>query len=205
MPLATILHALEAEAERLVTEIDQATQAEVERILTQARVEAVAVRQRHLTAIEAPLQAERARLLNRAKLERLQLVLGMREDLIIAALEATARRLAVLTSGQAYAGWLRQMTQEVVAAVELHNLSLHVQRSDLALMKRLVQELGLSATVTGDLELEAELESDLGGVLATTPDGRIRLINTLGVRLQRVATLHRARIVELMFEDQQEA
>ena len=121
MPLHTILHALESEAERLVTEIDQAAQAEVERILTQAQAEAAVVRQRHLAAIEAPLRAERARLLNRAKLDRLQLVLGTREDLITAALEATADRLAVLSSSQAYAGWLRQLTQEVVAAVELHN------------------------------------------------------------------------------------
>lgn len=205
MPLDTILHALEAEAERLVAEIDQAAQAEVERILTQAQAQAVAVRQKHLTAIESPLRTEQARLLNRAKLTRLQLVLGTREDLITAALEAAARRLAALTSSQAYAGWLRQLTQEAAAALELDNLSLHVQNSDLALMNHLVEELGLSATVTGDRELEAELERDLGGVVVTTPDGRISLVNTLGVRLQRVATLYRARIAELMFEDQQEA
>lgn len=205
MPLDTILHALEAEAERLVAEIDQASQAEVERILTQAQAVAVVVRQKHLTAIEAPLRAERARLLNRAKLERLQLVLGTREDLITAALKAAARRLAALTSTPAYAGWLGQLTQEAVAVLGLNSLCLHVQSNDLVLMNRLVQELGISATVTGDLELAEELERDLGGVVATTPDGGISLINTFGVRLQRVATLHRARIAELMFEDQQEA
>jgi vacuolar-type H+-ATPase subunit E/Vma4 len=205
MPLDTILQALEAEAERLVAEIDQAAQVEVERILTQAQAKAAGVRQKHLTAIEAPLRAERARLLNRAKLTRLQLVLGTREDLITAALEAAARRLAALTSSQAYAGWLRKLTQEAVAALGLNNLTLHVQDSDLALMNRLVQELGFSATVTGDLELAAELERELGGVVVTTPDGRISLVNTLGVRLQRVAALYRARIAELLFEDQQEA
>ncbi len=204
MPLDTILQALEAEAERLVAEIDQAAQVEVERILTQAQAKAVVVRQKHLTAIEAPLRAERARLLNRAKLARLQLVLGTREELMTAALEAAARRLAALTSSQAYAGWLRQLTREVVTALGLNNLTLHVQDSDLALMNRLVEELGLSATVTGDLELAAELEQDLGGVVVTTPDGRISLINTLGIRLQRVATLYRARIAEMLFEDQQE-
>ena len=205
MPLDTILHALEAEAGRLEAEIDQATQAEVERILTQAQAEAVVVRQKHLTAIESPLRTERARLLNRAKLEHLQLVLGTREDLITAALEAAARRLAALTSTQDYAGWLRQLTQEAVAALGLNSLCLHVQSNDLALMNRLVQELGLSATVTGDLELDEELGSDLGGVVATSPDGRISLVNTAGVRLQRVASLYRTRIAELMFGDQQEA
>ncbi len=205
MPLDTILHALEAEAERLVAEIDQATQVEVERILMQAQTEAAAVRQKHLAAIEAPLRMERSRLLNRAKLERLQLVLGTREDLITAALEAATRQLAALTSTQDYAGWLRQLTQEAMAALGLNSLCLYVQSNDLELMNRLVQELGLSATVTGGLELAEELESDLGGVVATSSDGRISLVNTPGVRLQRVASLYRTRIAELMFGDQQEA
>ena len=86
MPLDNILRALETKAERLEAEIEQATQAEVERIYAEAQAEAAVVRQKQLAAIEAPLRAEQARILNRAKLEALQIVMGTREQLITTAL-----------------------------------------------------------------------------------------------------------------------
>ena len=204
MPLENILHALEAEAERLVTEIGQATQAEVERIRAEAQAEAPVVRQKHITAIEAPLRAEQARILNRAKLEVLQIVMGTREDLITAVLEAAARRLEALPSTEAYADLLRQLMQEAVDAFGANSLCLRVQSSDVALMKRIVREMGLSATVTGGLENEESPVGNLGGVIATSSDGRISLVNTSAARLKRVASLYRAQIAEMMFQDQQE-
>ncbi|MEW5960381.1 MAG: V-type ATP synthase subunit E family protein [Chloroflexota bacterium] len=204
MPLDTILQALETEAERLVAEIDQATQAEVECIRAQAQAEAVAVRQKHITAVEAPLRAEQARILNRAKLEALQKVLGTREELITAVLNAAARRLAALPATEAYAGVLRQLTQEAAEALGVNRVCLRVQSRDLALMNRIVQELGLPATVTGGLENEEAATGELGGVIATSPDGRISLVNTPAARLKQVASLHRAQIAELIFGDQQE-
>jgi vacuolar-type H+-ATPase subunit E/Vma4 len=204
MPLENILQALEAEAERLVTEIDQATQAEVERIRAEAQAEATVVRQKHITAIEAPLRAEQARILNRAKLEVLQIVQGTREDLITAVLEAAARRLEERSSAERYADLLRQLTQEAVDALGANKVCLHVQSSDVGLMNRLIQEMRLSATVMGGLEGEEGMEGDVGGVVATTTDGRISLVNTPTTRLKRVASLYRSQIAKMMFKDQQE-
>ena len=66
MPLANILQALEAEAERRVAEIDQSVQAEIDRIHAQAQAEAVVARQKQVAAIAAPLRAEQARLVGGA-------------------------------------------------------------------------------------------------------------------------------------------
>ena len=82
MPLANILQALEAEAERRVAEIEQAAQAEITQIHAQAQANAVAVWQEQCAAITAPLRAEQARILNQAKLEALQIVQGTRENLM---------------------------------------------------------------------------------------------------------------------------
>lgn len=202
MPLENILQALEAEAEHLVTEIDQATQAEVERIRAEAQTEATVVRQKHITTIEAPLRAEQARILNQAKLEALQIVLGTREELITAVLEAAARRLMERSSAKRYTDLLRQLTQEAINALGVNQVCLRVRSSDVGLMNNIVQEMGLSATVTDGLEDEEALEGDLGGVVATSPDGRIRLVNTPTVRLMRIASLYRTQIAEMMFDDQ---
>jgi len=200
MPLEKILQKLEAETGRLVTEIDQATGAEIDRIRAEAQAEATVVRQKHIKAVEAPLRAEQARILNQAKLEALQIVLGTREELIRAGLEAAARRLEEQTSAKQYCDLLQQLTAEAVTALGVNEVCLRVRSSDLELMGCIVQQLGLSASVTGGLENDEAAAGNGGGVVATTLDGRISLINTPTARLARVASLYRLQIAKMMFE-----
>jgi vacuolar-type H+-ATPase subunit E/Vma4 len=205
MSLENILQALEGEAERQVVEIEQATQAEIERIRTRAQAEAEVTRQKRLAAIQAPLQAEQARILNQAKLEALQIVMGTREALITSALEATACRLEEISTSEACAGLLQELTLEAIDTLGLNGrLCLHVQICNLELMRRIIQEMGLSATVTGGLEDGNSSSNCLGGVVVTSSDGRISVINTMAARLQRVTSLYRAQIAKMVFGDQQE-
>lgn len=206
MPLENILQALEAEAARQVAEIEQNAQAEIERIRTQAQQKAAAIRKQHLAEIQAPLRAEQARILNQAKLEALQIVMGTREALIDSALQATAQRLAALCASEAYTPLLRHLTQEAVDTLggEDH-LHLRVRSCDVDRMTCLVQYMGLSATVAGELEHEDESqEGGLGGLVVATADGRISLVNTLEARLRRVASLYRSQIAEMVFGAEQE-
>ncbi len=62
----------------------------------------------------------------------------------------------------------------------------------------LIKEMGLAATVEGDLENEASPWGCLGGVVVATPDERISLANTLAARLQRAASLYRSAIAALV-------
>ncbi len=205
MPLENILQALEAETARQVTEIAQSAQAEVARIRAQAQVQATAVQQQHMLAMQAPLQAERARIVNQAKLEALCAVMGTRETLMASALEVAARRLGTLSASLAYPALLRRLTQEAVDRLGTPSqLRLRVRSCDVELMCGLVEEMGLAATVEGDLESEASPWGCLGGVVVATPDERISLANTLATRLQRAASLYRSDIAALVCGDGQE-
>jgi vacuolar-type H+-ATPase subunit E/Vma4 len=202
MPLKNILQALESEAERLVTEIGQATQAEVERIQAEAQAEAAVVRQKHITAVAAPLRAEQACILNQAKLEALQIVLGTREELIATVLETAASRLEECSSAEDNADLLEQLMQEAVTVLGVDEVCLRVRSGEEASMNGVIQKLGLSATVTGGLEDDEATAGNAGGVVATTRDGRISLINTPTTRLARFASLYRPQIVGMLFVDQ---
>lgn len=215
MPLENILQALEAEAEQQTGEIEQETQAQIERICAEAQAEAVAVRQGHLAAIQAPLRTEQARIVNRARLEALRVVTGAREEAINTVLAAAAERLADLTTTKQYAGLLRRLAQEAAAKLDAGNNSLvfYVYSHDVTLMEQIVQELGLDAAVKGDLENpETALRlaatstwSCPGGLVAgINPKEQVRLINTLGTRLQRVAGLYRSQIAGLILGEPQE-
>ena len=206
MSLENILQALEAEAEQQVAEIEGAAQAEIKRIGTQAQIESVAVRQEHVAAIQAPLQAEQACIRNQAKLEALRIVMGAREALITSALEAAAHRLAALPVTEAYAGLLRQLTQEAIDMLGTGSgLHLRVQSRDVDLMSHIVPMMGLSATVEGGLENEDSTWGCPSGVVVTNSDGRISLTNTLDARLRRVASFYRSQIAEMLFAGQQES
>jgi vacuolar-type H+-ATPase subunit E/Vma4 len=207
MSLEHILQALETEAEQQLGEIERAAQVEIERICLQAQAEAESVCQKHLATSQAALQIERTRLLNQAKLAASQILLNARETLIASALTATTRRLAALSTTAAYPGLLRQLTEEAVETLKLNQqLCLHVRDDDVDLMGQIIRELGISATVTGNLagdslEQSSDWENNcLGGVVVTTVDNRISLTNTLQTRLQRVANLYRAQIAEIIFD-----
>jgi vacuolar-type H+-ATPase subunit E/Vma4 len=199
MPLETILRALEVEAERQVADVQHSAQVEVEKIRATAQIEATKVRQRRVTAVQPSLKIEKARILNKARLEALQLVMGTREDLMTAALDRTALRLAALSTHTTYGGFLRQLAQEALERLgSLSELRLCVHRRDMELMQCLAREMGLSATVVGGLEREVSPWGCLGGLVVSTVDERISLANTLAVRLQRVATLYRSQIAEMV-------
>ncbi|MBI1880896.1 MAG: hypothetical protein HYR94_22180 [Chloroflexi bacterium] len=210
MSLEKILQSLETEAERQIVELEQETQVQIERIRAQAGAEAETVRRKHLAAIRGPLQTEQARLLNQAKLKALQILLSTREELMTSALQAAARCLADLALTEAYPRLLRQLAQEVVDALGPdHSLHLRVSSRDVALMRHIVQEMGLSATVEDNLASEPRLANGteaecLGGLIATTAEGRISLVNTLAARLQRVTHLYRSQIAELVLGPGQE-
>ncbi|MCG3212491.1 MAG: V-type proton ATPase subunit E [Anaerolineae bacterium] len=202
MPLDAILRALDAEAERQVAAISQTTQADIARIEAETESRAEAIRRQQRAAIQAPLKAEQARLVNQAKLQALQMVLGTREELISNVLEKVAEYLADFSQSPDYADFLKRLAQETAAAIGPDQpLCLRVKRSDVELMRRTVRELGLSAGVEADLESEnSTWNSGLGGLIALTGDERIGVVNTLEMRLQRAAEQHRAKIAAWLFE-----
>lgn len=207
MSLEHILQALEAETDQQIAEIERAGQDEIERVRVEAEAEAEKIRQKYLSTSQILLQVERTRRLNRAKQGASQQVLQAREKLIIAALAATRQHLAALTAAETYPPLLRQLTEESVATLgKTQPLCLHVRKTDVELMNQIAQELGLSATVIGDLTDGDSSEPNpcLGGLAVSTVDNRISLTNTLEARLQRVAQLYRAQIAEILFDGRQE-
>lgn len=206
MPLEAILQALDTEAEIRVAQIRQGTQAEIDQIRAAARQEAQAVHQQHLAAVEIPLRAEQARKHNQAKRRALQMVLGTREEAISAVLETAAQQLTEFSQSEAYRPFLERLVQEAIELLDSDQpLCLRVRSSDLPLMQEIIRSLELPVRVESGLGDESTIwDSGLGGLTVATADGRVSLINTLEVRLQRAAEMYRSQISEWLFGSQTE-
>jgi V/A-type H+-transporting ATPase subunit E len=201
MSLDKILQVLETEAKNQVAALEQGARAEIERIQAKVQTEADLVRQKRLVAIQAPLQAEQARTLNKAKLEALQIVLGTREDLLAELFESVAQRLAALSNQEGYDRLLQQLLEEAIETLgKTGPFRLEVQKQDVALMRKIVEGMGLEAEVGSNLKQKDLWGAALGGVAVTTPDGQVSLVNTLEARLERAANLYRTQIAEMLFE-----
>ncbi len=199
MALENILQALEAEAAKKIAAIKGEALAEVEKIQSQARAEAAAIRRQQLEAARVRLQTEQARILNLARQKALQRVLGTREELIRAALDQAARELAALSDTEEYVLVLQQLLEESLETLGgAGPFKLWVQRQDVELLEQIIAKMDVPATVEANLTGEGQWDAELGGLITATPDGRIRLINTLETRLQRVATLYRAQIAQMV-------
>ena len=201
MSLEQILQALQTEAERQTGEIERGATAEVERIQTEAETAAESARRKHWPAVQASLKAEQARILNQARLEALRVVMGTREELIEMALASAAQRLEALSDSELYPQLLRELACEAFVALDTErHLCLRVASGDVAAMERVVREAGLPATVEGGLEHGPPPDSALGGLVASTPDGRIAFVNTFAARLQRTASLYRSQIAAMLVD-----
>ncbi|MFQ6058307.1 MAG: V-type ATP synthase subunit E [Anaerolineae bacterium] len=191
MALEDILRAMEAEAQGEVERLEAEAEAAAREILAEAEAEAKAIKERHLAKVLPSLRAEQARLLHEAKLAALREVVNAREGLIARAFALAEERLSQICAQDDYPRFLRRLTEEVVAELG-DNLLVKVTSRDVPLMSQILADMGVRGTVQAGL-------NSLGGLEASTSDGRISLSNTLESRLKRARQLLRREIAALVW------
>lgn len=196
MSLKHILAALEAEARGQIKEIEEQGEDKVRDIFNEAQKRIAALRSERQRAVQEELQIEEAQILNHAKLQAQQEVMKARETLIEGVLQAVHHRLQNISTSTCYLRLMELLTLEAVDALKTAaGLQVRVRDGDVNLMKGIIENLGLSATFAGG-------EDCTGGVLVSSTDGRIRVDNTLDIRLRQAASLYRSHIAEIVLGQQ---
>lgn len=177
MALADILRAMEQQAQAEIARLQAQAESEAAAIVAKAEEEAKAIRARHLAAIQPRSQQDIARLWSEANVEARRALLLARETLLEEAFTAAQQELERWRERADYPRCLGVLLREAVADLG-DEVALSVDPRDEAVVRRLVAELGISARIVCGLHTA-------GGVQASTPDGRITVVNTLEARLQR--------------------
>ncbi len=195
MALEDILRAMAEQARAEVARIKSQAESEASAVIAKAEEEARAIKARHLadSNIRGHLQNERARLLNEAKRVALHQVMATRETLIEEAFGTAKTQLARLREKREYPEYLALLTREVVEELG-RELRIVVDAQDVALMRRITAELSVEAEISTGL-------NSVGGLEATTPDGRIGLVNTVEARLKHGEEYLRREIASLLFAE----
>ena len=190
MGLEEILKALEAEAQLQIERLRSEADTEVATITAKAEEEAKAIKDRHLAGARQRLGEEQERLVSGAKLEGKMVRLDAREALLERAFTMAQERLARLRGDSAYPAYLMRLTREAVAEIG-SDLRIAVSAVDEELIRGVALELGLRAQISAGL-------NTCGGLEASTPDGRIRVVNTVEVRLERAQSELRQKLAALL-------
>ena len=200
MSLEAILLAISASGDAQVEQIESRACTHVEEILANARLEAARVKEKAFNDAVAPVVRQRSRIIQQAKHEALHTTGEARETLVDTALERAGNRLAQIRAEAAYPGILRQLLQEALAEIRLST-----GKSEKTCLKIDPRDRELTADILTALKLELPVREDLncwGGLVLTSEDGRVVVINTLEARLER-ATPHLRRLLAGFFEDKE--
>ena len=202
MSLDAILEEIRSVGRQQVEQIAIEAHRQAEQILEKAASEAVTIKKYAKEAAMLRAARERARIIRRARLEHLQIVGKVRENLVETALNQAKGRLSGIRSKKSYRHILRQFIQEALSELtvsleDIQKASLQADLADQALVEEILQDLGLELEVTYQ-------EQGSGGVTAKSDDGRLVVINTLESRLER-ATPYLRRYLAAYFEDKAHA
>lgn len=196
MSLEAILVAIETAGREEAGAIVQQAQSEAAAIIEEAQREAQRVQQDARERAVTPAYRERARILHRARLETLRTVGDARETAINAVLAQTRIMLSQIRSTPAYPSILRRLAEESLAELERSledpgAAHLEIDTRDEALMAEIIKSLGLQVPISCTLEC-------WGGLVVSSQDGRIVVINTLESRLERALPFLRRDLAALL-------
>jgi len=196
MGLQAILEQIRTDGDVQIRELEKRSLSQISEILTQARMEAQQIEEDASANASIPAAAERARILHRARLESLQIVGNVRENLVDTALTRARERLAAIRIDSCYPEVLRTLVKEALTELAANgNVQLLAAPRDEGLLTNILSDMNL------DLPVSYELNC-WGGLIAQSDDGRVVVINTFESRLERAMTFLRHHLAALFEEEQ---
>lgn len=186
---------IDQEASEKVEEIEAKAEEEFNiekgRLVQQQRVKIMEYYERKEKQVELAKKIQNSNMLNASRLK----VLKAREDHISVLLDLAKERLAVVTQDQGrYKSILEGLTAQCLCQLHEPQLLIRCRKADEHLIKEILPSAVASYKKLTGKNVDVKFDSDnylptelTGGVELLTPNGKIKVINTLEKRLQSIS------------------
>ena len=174
-----LLEIIEREAEEKCRDIARQVDEEI-RLLeekTGQRIEAARLETREKT--KRQIRSQEAVVLSKAEIEIQKAETAAKQEILERALQSARDKISQVVASPEYAAVFRSLAEEATSEVK-DKVVVSVRPEDRSLAEETLGSLG-----AGDCELRED-SSILGGLTVETHDGRIRVVNTLNARFDRV-------------------
>jgi vacuolar-type H+-ATPase subunit E/Vma4 len=195
MTLSALLEAIQASGDSQARKIEMQAYTKCCEILANTRLEAEQVEaESHAKSVE-PAFKERARILQRARLEALQILGSAREEFVDSTFAQIRTQLAETRTKKSYPQILQRLTEEALAELKESmkssgTVQLEADPKDRLVLEGILQDIGLDYSVKYVLDC-------WGGLIAKCENGRVVVINTLEARLERATPYLRCYLAAL--------
>ena len=198
MSLEAILEGIQASGEEEIKAIQVESQVRAQELLRQTRVTASQISNQNLNEGLLKTQLAQTRILQQARMEALDITEAAFQDLLEEVLSKAQEQLSTIRSDACYPVILSHLTHEAVDELkpslqEGETIHLLADPRDQDLLEELLKNYPVN--IQADYQLDC-----WGGVIAASEDEKVRIINTLKVRLKRASATLQRRII-VLFRD----
>ncbi|MDP3980700.1 MAG: V-type ATP synthase subunit E [Chlamydiota bacterium] len=177
MGIHGLLKHLEDEANEHKENLLKETREKINAILSEAQRNADILIQSKLALTKEKLEIEEARKISEARLQSNRLVLESKQNVLDGIFHQVQIKLAELKQTSEYPSILENLIREVCQSLQ-DNTTIQVSTDDLSLAKTIIAKQKLKAVLQSN-------DSIHSGLIATSSDGKLKIINTLETRLLR--------------------
>ncbi|MDD1690247.1 MAG: hypothetical protein LUQ66_06260 [Methanoregula sp.] len=179
MAYENLLKSVEESAQERQKELFGKASQQAGEIRSAAKRQAEEIQEIAVKEAEKSASIERNKQLYLTKGEIKEQSLRMREKVFDAAFEKATGQLSGLRQDKKYPAVFETLAREVTGAMGGQPFRVHVDRRDEELCKKTLAALDIRCDVLTDIQC-------MGGLVASSPDGLIRISNTIESRLERI-------------------
>lgn len=194
MALEDILKALDEKADKQIQLIAIDSQKRVDEITTEISVEADRRKQGRIRKVTEAARSEATAILYSAQLRAKNEVIRAQEKSVGEAFRLAEERLGGLAGEKRYPKVLNALLEQALDFFDGGEVVIQTREKDRGAIEKAMTRIGTPFTIS-DLPLEAH-----GGVVVSSPDGRIVVSNTFESRLIRAQDRLRMEVSKVLFE-----
>ncbi|MFA4877089.1 MAG: V-type ATP synthase subunit E family protein [Methanoregula sp.] len=191
MAYENLLKSVEESAQEREQELRKRAKQLADEIRADAKHEAEELSNHAIAEAERSAAIERNKQLYLTKGAIKEMSLRNRERVFLAAFEEATKQLDRIRQDRQYPKIFERLAREAIGTMESTPFRLHVDTRDIELCNKTLAALGVRCEVVPDITCA-------GGLVASSPDGLVKISNTIESRLERIRELRRREIYAIL-------
>lgn len=190
-----LIKAIEDGAEEKIREITDSKDREIREILERAESESAQLRKDLLAQTNQMVEIERNKEIYSAREKAKDHLARARNEAFLSVFQVSDEQLSSLRSSPSYGAFFKAVMTEITESLDSEKIRLHIDQKDEALCRQLIKDTGKEFDIVTDLTTK-------GGLIGSTPDGKVVIRNTIEDRLARAKERMKVVVFSGLYGDQ---
>ena len=190
-----LIQAIEDGAEEKLRDIRESKDREIREILKNADAESAGLREELLAETKRRIDVEKNKKIYSAREQAKDHLARARHEVYIQVFQEAAVRLSSLRSDSSYGTFFKAVLSEVIESLDSEKILINIDKKDEALCRQLIKDTGREFSIVTDLTTQ-------GGLIGSTPDGKVVIRNTIEDRIARAKERMKVFVFSGLFGDQ---